>query len=1268
MSHAAPTRNWTAAQLAGITIHDRSLLVSAAAGSGKTAVLAERCAYLVCDAPEPCEIDELLVVTYTEPAAAEMKQRILQAVRDRIARAPQRTPRLERQLAVVEQARVSTLHGFCARLLRSHFQLAELDPNFRTMDGDEAALLRADVCREVFESAYDTDDSGAFQHFVDQYGDGRDEGLMSQVLAAHELLNSLIDPPGWRETALTRLRDGADSPLAVSQLGREFLKQVRAELASLAEQCKRANEAVKMIDGFAGYVEQLRQAYATLRHWTGVFETHGLDALSEEVCAIQFDKAPSFKAGVPGKERAKALLDGVKDAMKEGALRDLVSRSESEIRADLRATVGPAKVFLDLVERFGKRYAAAKRVDGVLDFADLERFALNILREGTGPVAEATPLRPSAVARACHRQFKFVLVDEYQDINEIQDAILTLVSREVLGVREREAPPNLFAVGDVKQSIFRFRLAEPARFLDREKRFRMPENQSFGTVVDLRENFRSRGDLLGAVNSVFQRLMTASSADIEYDQTHELRAGTIYPPADPATGLAGAPVELHVLPKDGAGNDEDDADATATDLDRTDLEAIFVARQIRTMIGMDGGVRRTVVERQGDAWTSRPIQLGDIVILLRSLQHKAGQFASALREHGIAAHSTGGTGFFDAPEIRDMLALLHVLDNRRQDVPLASVLRSPLVNFAQPEDAMARVRLAYKSTEDAPVAFHEAVIWYASEHDDELAARLREVLATLDAWRELAHTRPLAEVIWTIYDESGFLAYVEGLDDGAQRAANLLDLHRRAAQFGTFSRQGLYRFLRFLTNLERQSDPAKPNTPGEVRDVVRVLSIHKSKGLEFPVVFVPDLGKRFNLSDTQGNILVDRRAFLGLHVADETLRIRYPSLASRDVSRQIRRATLAEEMRLLYVAMTRAKERLILIGTASEKQTNSWPERWLGFTGPMPADEVLGASTPLDWLGPVVAMTQRQGPEHVTLVAYSVDEVRAWSTVPEKAHDTSERQRRLAALEPLSPEPAMTDAVTEAIARVTLAYPFRALTTLAAATSVTSSAKSDATRRELDPAPVAPLNETVLPLNPTIAPLNATIAPLNATVLPVPLCVRQDLAATPVDKGTATHLVLQHLDWKRPCDEADVRRQADELVGRKLMSPAQAAMVETQTICWLAETDLGQLIRANLAHVRREVSFYLARSTELSTDPQDQVMVRGRLDLLLVLPGGAVIVDYKTDHVWPGAKLDDRVALYTAQMRLYAQGVQTIAGKPVGGIYLVFLAPRLVIEVKAREG
>ncbi|MEO6436327.1 MAG: 3'-5' exonuclease, partial [Tepidisphaeraceae bacterium] len=621
-------------------------------------------------------------------------------------------------------------------------------------------------------------------------------------------------------------------------------------------------------------------------------------------------------------------------------------------------------------------------------------------------------------------------------------------------------------------------------------------------------------------------------------------------------------------------------------------------------------------------------------------------YAEVLRRSLIPVHSESGTGYFESMEVNDVLALLKVLDNRAQDIPLAAVLRSPIAGLPDPEDILARVRLAYP---DRSIPFHQAVVRYAKERNDEVAAKLNDVIARLDRWRTLAQRRPLAELIWDVYDSTGYLAFCAGLRDGEQRKANLIDLHDRARQFGSFQRQGLSRFLAFLDQLREESDLGRPPVVSEGEDVVRIMTIHHSKGLEFPVVFIPDLGKRINLQDCAGSILVDRHAYLGMDVVDEVRQVRYPSLASTLVSSRLRRQSMAEELRVLYVAMTRAKEHLILVGTTKPDADEAWAEKWAGHPGALPADAVLGVMSMLDWIGPAAAANRTRTNEPIRIIKHDVKEVQSWPASESLRPAEGERQQRLARLEPLRPSPSPDPQAEEIIARLATEYRFAPLTKLAAveaATAITKKGKS---------APVGGGQSSGKVVE-------------FGKLLELPRAVRTEQKASAADIGEATHLVLQHLDFAQPCDWPNLKSQISNLLDRRLMNPAAAGSVDLDSILWLIASDVGKLIRAHAATLRRELPLYLAvppqefDATVTSDDPQDRVMVRSRLDLLVATARGLEIVDYKTDRVTEQT-LDQRVEFYRPQMELYRRAVQEMTGQPPAAVHLVFLHPRRIVTM-----
>jgi len=1210
---------WTPAQRAGIETVGKSLLVSAAAGSGKTAMLAERCAHLVCDADEPCDVDALLVVTFTEAAAAEMKSRIHEALRDRADVSG--SSRVQRQVALVDHASVSTLHAFCARLLREHFQAVGLDPAFSVLDGEEAGLLRREIVREVFDDRYELDHDGSFQRFVDSYGEGDDSHLALQVVSAFEMLQSLVDPAAWIDKSRQQIAAGATDPFQQTELGQQLLHLVGIWLQSLMPLC---DDAIKKVRNVPQYVEYLTECRAVIRGWQNMLKQEGLDTLAELVRLHKHDTLPRIAKDAAGKDEAKAAVDGVRDAMTKSPISSVLQFTVAEMQAGLQAIQPHVETFLLLVEQFGAAYRQAKDAARVVDFSDLERFALQSLRD-----SQSEGLTPSDIARGYHARFAHMLVDEYQDINEIQDAILTLLSRECVA-RQGGYDANLFCVGDVKQSIYRFRLAETGRFLQREQRFRALDSV-LGEVIDLQANFRSRAPLLAAINGVFELLMSAQAVDIEYDESHQLHPGLKYPTGAPLT-FAGAPLELHLLPSKPKSDDRDAPDE-ADDVDRTELEALLAAGRIKQIVGLDGSPPMLVTESASDGrFAPRPATFKDIVVLLRAMRYKSAQFADVFRRAGIPVHAQSSSGYFESMEVRDMLALLNLLENQRQDIPLAAVLRSPLANLPDAEDCLARIRVKYPANRENPVAFHEAAVRYKDEQSDELAAALRDFFDKLQLWRFDAHSRPLAEVIREIYQETGYRTYCAGLADGEQRVANLDELLRRSAQFGSFRRQGLSRFLRLLHSLSEEEDIGQPSTASEADNVVRVLSIHRSKGLEYPIVIIPDLGKKINLGDSRGSIVFDRQAGLGMEVVDAGKMIRYPSLASTLVKERLQQQVRAEELRVLYVALTRAREHLILIGTCADKMPDAWSRRWMGFSGKFPPDMVLQAQTSLDWLGPAAMAL---GGKVISIVIHPVDEIRQWQVAHAQRLELSERQKKLAKLEPLEEAAPKSEIAEQIIERLQTPYAFSSLTIALAAEAVTRLAHDT-------------------------TPSNASRKTTKETSLSNPPFMGEQ-APSGADVGEATHRVLLHLNFAGACNSADIERQIQQMVDRRLITPSQAALVQRPWIEWFVETEVGQSLRKHAGKLRREMPIYFSAPPADATpvDPMDQMMVRGRIDLLAETDAGLILLDYKTDNIQPEAARH-RARSYAEQMNLYRRALVRMTGKPVAQAYIVFLSPRVI--------
>jgi len=1235
--------DFTDRQKEAIRTTGSSVVVSAAAGSGKTAVLAERCAHLVCDLPagQRCRVDELLVVTFTEAAAAEMKARILAAIRRRAAERPD-DDHTHTQAALIDTAQVSTIHAFCLWMLRRWFNEASIDPAATVLDADAATLLRSDTLNTLFDELYGAEDAlgTGFRRLVDDYGLGNDRGMADVVLRIAAFLESLPDPEQWLEDARSALTDGVEQTLAAAD------ERLRLEIRQQTDQVAATAALIRdHLPAGAFHARRLREYLERLEAWARVDD---IDTLRAQVAAFDFSFRGSqgLGKGAPPeaadqRDTARRLAEDVRDKLFKRRLKKLARFSRQEMRDHLARVAPYVDTIVELVRRFRTRYARAKRAQDVLDFSDQERGAFELLHDPNDPAGR------SAIARELNDRFAHLLVDEFQDINPLQAEILRLASRE----GDADRPDNFFCVGDVKQSIYRFRLAEPDLF---RTRIRQAETGVQGSCVHLTDNFRTVARLLDGINLLFERLMSPSLGGVDYDRSARLNAGRT-PQEDPPTD----PIEVHILERRPGAATHDDAehhengdgeDRLADSADPAQWEAI--EREAYVI-----GSRLLELRAAGLEADARPLAWGDVAVLVRAAAHTAAPLAEFLGRLGIPAQAQTGGGVFDTTEVRDVLALLGVLDNLQQDIPLAAVLRSGVTGLFFSEDDLVAIRLL-----DRGIPFHETVRRYADRGPDgDLRERLTRLLGRLRRWRAGARRRPLADLLWSVYLESGYLAYVGGLVRGQARRANLLALHERARQFGVFQRQGLRRFLHFLEGLQAHGqEPEAATPPAQTRDAVQVISIHRSKGLEFPVVFLADLGRTFNLTDARKRIIFDRTSGIGLRAVDPQRLIEYPTVVHSAVARSIEAAARDEEMRVLYVALTRARQRLILVGSAPLDSVQQRRELWSRLpqaAGPL---ELASAGTALDWLIAALATAdperviwdayprrQAAGAPAVRVILHADTEMADWHLESFDPHAENPAASAAARLEPLPAEEprAGDDTAAAVLRRLDRSYPHLAVSSVRAVVGA-SEAKN----------PVDPFVEEYRP-----DPAPARLPPDRAA-FPAPAVLSgQQTAPSPRQRGIVVHRFLEQCDFAAPPD-AELRRVVDAGV----LSPEEARLVDTAAVAWFTGTDLGRRIRDAGESYKREFIFISAEPAGLF-DPtvdaaaEDTVLVRGMADGVLPTPEGLEVVDFKTDAV-QAAALDRRAEEYGMQVRLYARAVARVWRRPVTRCWLVFLGPRRIVE------
>jgi ATP-dependent helicase/nuclease subunit A len=1246
---------WTGPQQAAIEHVRGDLLVSAAAGSGKTAVLAERCARLVCEISEAdggCGVDGLLVLTFTEASANEMRGRIAEAIREKLKaggrRNVERARWLRRQSAMIDRASISTLHAFCARILRQHFHEAQIDPSFEVIDEEEARLMRDEVLTDLLakwhaKHAAVREKNAAFAEFLEAYAQGRESTCRDVILKVYRILASTADPAGYVAMA----REVYSESGAERTLERYVKEVVGGELRLLALSAERAVADVRSAVGPSEMLSGMQKARDLVLWAQGDLAARGAAALPE--IRIGFDyKWATCKTlkDVPDFEKLKKRTWESSKAKMKAMVADSLATDAKGMVADLRKLAGPLETLLGLVEDFSVAYGAAKRGQNRLDFSDLERLSLSVLT-APGSLA-AAELR----ARYCH-----LLVDEFQDINPLQAALLDKLRSE-----ERFAGAgNLFVVGDVKQSIYGFRLAEPGLFLKREATARAATSADSRRYVGLPHNFRSHPNLLSTMNAFFEKMLTLEVTGITYTDGHGLQPPELPATTEPVdlTLLNGMPAEVHLVVMQQEEDEEEHGEPeelAAENLSAVEEEARMVAERIASLMGE----RRSLRQKDGK---TRALKYRDIAILLRSMKDKAMIFARALARRGIPVHADLSTGYFDTAEVRDTLSLLQVLDNPQQDIPLATALLGPYGRFSH--DDIAALRLTYDRKK---VPFPDAVARYpedghlteympdagrsAPAFSPELADRLRTFLAKIANWRARLRTRPLHEGLAEIFAEARIFPYLAGTPAGSQRVANLQALHQRALKFAGFRKQGLHRFLRFIERLRDQEvDFGEAPVLSEASDVVRIMSVHKSKGLEFPVVFASGLGGMLNLMNP-GPVFVHRDLGIGLQVVDIERNIFYHSAASRCITTSDERTNRAEELRLLYVAMTRARDHLILTGyiKKADELANA-RENWRDHDGPLPEDVLLKGRTSLNWLLPTLACcglkTQWPGQNlaeaQVTVTLHAASGAKQSSPESELAKK-DEMIGRLLAAEPFPAEGPADAAVNRLLTRVNGAYLHEKLARQPAVMTVSAlKAMAEAELRgseEIRGVPMGVLRR-------------------------VGVDSRSDESRL---RGTSTHRVLERLNFAR-CDSAErIAEQVTQMVVEKALTAEEAERTDVAGILWLMTQSTGgkRLVAAaepraagdTSIEIRREIPFaWAAPMADQSDDPADWPTIRGVIDVLLVdrTAKTAEIFDYKTDAAFTWEKNAEG---YAEQMRYYLQAAGEILGFKVDRATLLFLTPK----------
>ena len=1231
---------WTKEQLQAIETRRCNLLIAAAAGSGKTAVLVERIIRIITNEESPVDIDKLLVVTFTSAAASEMRERIAGAITKALEKNPN-SKNLQKQLTLLSRSNITTMHSFCLDVIKNNFHVIDLDPAFRILDETEGVLLKSEVLEELFEDKYENDDR-EFLNLVEAYSDSRsDEKLKDIVLDLYRFSMSGPWPKKWLEEKSEEFNIGTIEELNKSTWIKVFIENLEIELSGLISMEEKAVQLCEETSGLEPYIDTFRDDISILEMIYNDINL-GVEEVYNRISSVSFSKLKTVRKASVSDENIQSRVKAIRDDVKKkvGKIRDeIFSMTPEEMLYSIKASYPYMKALTNLVIEFQDRFSSAKKEKNSLDFNDLEHLCLSILTSENSNVADTFK-----------EYFDEVLVDEYQDSNEVQEAIINLVSRK------HSNNPNVFMVGDVKQSIYRFRQAKPELFLEKYNTYSKDEGNN--RKIQLYKNFRSRDEVIQGVNYIFKEIMSRVVGELEYTDEEALNLGANYKEIDDDSSVVGGEIELNILDKS-TEIEEEYMDESEEDIDSINLEARIVANRIKELMSnKDGKVFKVLDKSTGEY---RPVRYKDISILLRATKNWSEVFLEELGLEGIPVYADTGSGYFESIEIRTIMSLLKVIDNPRQDIPLIALLRSPIMNFTA--DELSDIRLV-----DKEKYFYENIISISNEEADcekELTDKCNLFLEKLDVWRSKSIYTPIDEFIWYLYMDTAYYGYVGAMPNGVLRQANLRILFQRAKQYEQTSFKGLFNFINFINKLRKSSgDMGSAKILGENEDVVRIMSIHKSKGLEFPVVFLCGSGKQFNLMDLNSNILYHEELGIGPEYVDLEKRVSYPTLPKESIKQRIKLETLSEEVRILYVAFTRAKEKLIITGAVNglEKWVNKCCNAAALDEKVILPSEVLKGKSYLDWIGMALckhkdgrALRELVGANDISIVNdLSTWDIKTWTKsdvfVDKKNSDVDEIEEKdlLINFE--------CDSVDKEIERrLNFRYKFKEATTIKSNFSV-----SELKKKNYDEVHIIDTEDLFKEKEEEVVTIK-------------PKFLQEERGLSPAEKGTAMHFVMQKLDLSRVGNIEEIKEQLKELVHMELLSKEEYKVINPYKIKRFFNSKLGQrMLKAydNGEIINKELPFY----TEIDVHrvnpdlPKDiegeKVRLQGVIDSFFYEDNEIVLLDYKTDYLEQG-KEEELVDKYRVQLQYYKEALQKITKTKIKECYLYSfsLDKEILVEV-----
>ena len=1197
-----------------INLRDKNILVSAAAGSGKTTVLVERIINLVINENE--DIDKFLIVTFTNAAASGMKQKIQKSLVKAVQNSSNKD-HLRHQLNLLYKSNISTIHSFCIDVVRKNFHVIGIDPNFRIGDVNEVDILLNESIDEVLEKSY-AEKSAGFIRLVESFTGNRGNFELNEIIKdVYKFILSFPDPLDWLEDSVEMLNlsvEDLESSAwleAVRDNSKLLLDGAHEALSSAAKLCHEA-------DGPYTYSEAVLEDLKNINNLQTLLKS-SFKEFVEELHLVLF---PSLKA-LRGKAKDEVSLekqDGVKSLREEYKkaivnLRKMIpNRTFFEFAHDINYMYEPMKALYNIIFDLNENFKTKKLEKSIADFNDVEHYALQVLRQ-------------SEIKETYKNKFKYIFIDEYQDSNSLQEELLSQIKRE----------NNLFMVGDVKQSIYRFRLADPSIFNEKCNSYPKVNDDGLNRRIDLNQNFRSRKEILNGINYIFNNIMSVNIGEVDYNEDVFLNCGAVFKESEDCF------TELHIIDKNSLESEELEDEIKS--MKTAELEATLAVKSIRELLlkHKNGPIKEDIETKETK---TEKIQYKDIVILMRSVSSWAGIFEEVFNNEGIPFYFDGGAGYFETIEIQIILNLLKIIDNIRQDIPLLSVMRSPIGSFST-ED-LVKIRIA-----SPKFNFVDAVYEYKNKWDNELAKKLNSFIEKVESWKKRSRYTHLNDFIWEVLMETNYYYFVGLLPKGNLRQANLRLLTDKAFEFEKTSMSGLFNFLRYVEKLNVSSgETGSAKTLGENDNVVRLMSVHKSKGLEFPVIIMCGLNKKFNRTDVAKNILKHKDFGIAPKFIDPNERIYRETFPRMAVKNVIKIENLSEEMRVLYVAMTRAVDRLIMIGTVDnfENKLKKWQRSPSLYN-------IYMEESYLDWIctclfngadsnkifksvndKDCIYKMQYRINDNTYSTNWNINRMTLNQISIKKQEAVVVKRARLNEINDFKNHD-NSDFKNEIERRLSYKYTFSSSVNVPTKLSVTDIKILKQEKMERIKYKIPALRD-------------------------IPQ-FKEDEGFTRAEIGTIVHFVMQHININESLTPDNISSQIFDMVNKKNLTEKEAKVIDVNKINEFFKTSLGERMKSSPL-VEREVPFVIKKSANeiINTlNKDDIILIQGIIDCYFLEDEEIVIIDYKTDEIING---DYEIVKkeYSSQILSYKEAVEKITNKKVKGCYLYLFEAGKAVEIK----